>query len=202
MSIRAIVFDFGNVIGFFSHRRAAERLAAFGNGNCVDVIQAFLFNGRLEDEYERGAIDTATFRAQVRERFRLSCDDAQFDAAYADMFWPNAETCALLPRLRDRNRLLLLSNTTELHSRWFRRQFANSLAHFHGLVFSHEIGARKPEPRVYEHCVTLASCAAAECLFIDDLAANVEGARARGLQGLVYRPGAIANELVRLGVAI
>jgi HAD superfamily hydrolase (TIGR01549 family) len=200
MGIRAIVFDFGNVIGFFSHRRAAEQLAAYGHGG-ADVIQSFLFCGRLEDDYERGAIDTVTFRDLVRERCRLVCDDAQFDAAYADMFWPNPETCDLLPRLREHYRLLLLSNTTELHSRWFRRQFEEYLAHFHGLVLSHEIRARKPERRTYEHCVALAGCTASECLFVDDIAANIEGARACGLQGLVYRPGGdFVVQLSELGV--
>ncbi len=160
-----------------------------------------MFSGRLEDHYERGAIDSATFRALVRERCRLVCDDAQFDAAYADMFWPNPETCDLLPRLRGRYRLLLLSNTTELHSRWFRRQFEEFLAHFHGLVLSHEIGARKPERRVYEHCVALTGCTASECLFVDDIAANVEGARSCGLQGLVYRPaGEFVVQLSELGI--
>jgi putative hydrolase of the HAD superfamily len=202
MGIRAIVFDFGNVIGFFSHRRAAEQLAAYATGGCADAIQSFLFNGRLEDDYERGAIDSATFRALVRERYRLVCDDAQFDAAYADMFWPNPETCELLPRLRKDYRLLLLSNTTELHSRCFRRQFEEFLAHFHGHVLSHEIGARKPERRVYEHCVALAKCAPSECLFVDDIAANVEGARTCGLQGLVYRPGTFTAELAALGVSV
>jgi HAD superfamily hydrolase (TIGR01549 family) len=200
MGTRAIVFDFGNVIGFFDHRRAAKQLAAYGDGG-ADVIQSFLFNGRLEDDYERGAIDSVAFRALVRERCRLACDDTQFDAAYADMFWPNPETCDLLPRLRERYRLLLLSNTTELHSRWFRRQFEEYLAHFHGLVLSHEIRARKPERRVYEHCVALAGCAASECLFVDDIAANVEGARACGLQGLVYWPGGeFVRRLSELGI--
>ena len=200
MTIRAIVFDFGNVIGFFSHRRAAEQLAAYGDAGSAAALQALLFSGWLEDDYERGTIDSAAFRALVRERCRLVCDNAQFDSAYADMFWPNPETCDLLPRLRERYRLLLLSNTTELHSRWFRRQFEEFLAHFHFLVFSHEIGMRKPEPRVYDHCVALAGCAAAECLFIDDIAANVDGARACGLPGLLYRPGALVDELAAYGV--
>src|ERR1700722_9620987 len=106
MGIRTIVFDFGNVLGFFSHRRAAEQLAAYGSD--ADAIQSFLFGGRLEDDFEAGLFDSAAFRAQVRQNCRLTCDDAQFDVAYADMFTRNPETCNLVPLLKGRYRLLLL----------------------------------------------------------------------------------------------
>ena len=130
----------------------------------------------------------------MRARCRLTCDDERFDTAYADMFWPNPETCDLIPQLHGRYRLLLLSNTTDLHSRWFRRQFAEVLDHFDALVLSHEIGMRKPSPRIYEHCLSLAGCSASECVFVDDLPANIDAARACGWHGIVYRPG---NELRR-----
>ena len=45
------------------------------------------------------------------------------------MFWPNPEVCAWCRALKPRYRLLLLSNTNELHSRHFLRQFADTLAH-------------------------------------------------------------------------
>ena len=198
MSIRTIVFDFGNVLGFFSHRRAAEQLAVYADGLDADAIQSLLLDEQLEDDYERGVLSSTSFRALVRERCRLTCDDGQFDTAYADMFSPNAETCELIPALKSRHRLLLLSNTTELHSRWFLKQFAAVLAHFDGVVLSHEVGVRKPHRRVYDHCLALADCSASECLFIDDLHANIEAARACGWQGHLYRPG---GDLVRMQVA-
>ncbi len=203
MGIRTIVFDFGNVLGFFSHRRAAEQLAAYSGHGSADAIQSFLFNGRLEDDYESGLLDSAAFRVLVRDRCRLTCDDDQFDAAYADMFVPNPETCELLPELRERYRLVLLSNTTDIHSRWFLRQFADVVAHFDRVVLSHEVGARKPHPRIYEHCLDHAGCAASECLFVDDMPANIEAARACGWQGIVYAPGGdFIRQLSELGIHI
>jgi putative hydrolase of the HAD superfamily len=61
------------------------------------------------------------------------------------------------------------------------------LQHFDALVLSHEVGQRKPKPAFFDHCRRLSDCAAEECLFIDDLEANVAGARACGWQGIVYR---------------
>lgn len=111
--------------------------------------------------------------------------------------------CELVPQLRGRYRLLLGSNTTELHSRRFRQQFADVLSHLDALVLSYEIGARKPKAAFFEHCRRVAGCAPQECLFIDDLEANIAGARACGLQGIVYRSNANLREhLTRLGIVL
>jgi putative hydrolase of the HAD superfamily len=201
MSITTIVFDFGNVLGFFSHRKAAEQLAVYGSS--IDVLQAFLFEPRLEHEFESGRVTADAFAQLVRDHCRLSCDEEQFRLAFADMFTPNDEVCALVPRLKQRYRLLLLSNTNAFHAGQFRRQFAATLNHFDHLVLSHEVGMRKPDAGIFEYCQRRAGCPTKELLFIDDLLANVAGARACDWQGIVYRRGAdLARELAELGVDV
>jgi putative hydrolase of the HAD superfamily len=186
MEIKVLVFDFGNVVGFFDHRRTSRRLAAHADLP-ADAIHAHLFDRSLEEDYESGRISTAEFLKRIRERCRLRCDEATLAAAWADIFWPNQHVCALLPQLKSRYRLLLASNTNELHARHYCRQFAETLRHFDALVFSHEVGARKPKAAFYEYCQRLAGCEPQACLFIDDLPANVEGARACGWNGIVYK---------------
>ena len=183
--IRTMIFDFGKVVSFFDHGLVSRRLAAHGDLP-VEELHAFLFGGTLEDDYEAGRLSSAGFLLQLRDRARLRCSDEELITAYADIFWPNPEVCALIPRLKPSYRLVLASNTTELHSRQFRRQFAETLGFFDAVVLSHEIGARKPSAAFYRHCVVQAGCPAAECVFIDDLPANVAGAQACGLHGIVY----------------
>jgi putative hydrolase of the HAD superfamily len=202
MRIQTIVFDFGNVVSFFSHRRAAEQLAAFTD-RAPEAIQAYLFGSQLEDDYESGQVSTAMLLGLVRETFRLRGTDEQLGAAFADMFRPNPEVCDLIPLLAPRYRLVLLSNTNELHAMRFRAQFAATLDFFDALVLSHEVGLRKPDPRIYAACQRQAGCAAAECLFIDDLPTNVEAARAYGWKGIVYRPGeGLRGQLAGYGVCV
>lgn len=202
MSIATIVFDFGNVVGFFSHRQAAEQLAAFGRAS-ADEVQAFLFAGQLEDDYESGRISSAAFIQLVCRTFDLTCTPEAFAVAFSDMFTPNEEICALLPRLKPQYNLLLLSNTTELHSRHFVAQFAEPLKWFDHLVLSHEIGVRKPNPGIYERCQQLTGSRPEECVFIDDIPANVDGAKRCGWQGIVYRRGGdLAGQLAQLGVKL
>jgi len=186
MAIKAIIFDFGNVIGFFDHRRATQRLAA-ESGVPEDLLFRQFLDAELEDAYEAGRLRTPDFLAHLCKVCGLTTPHARLGDLYADIFWPNPEVCDLLPQLRGRYRLLLGSNTTELHSQRFRQQFADTLGHLDDLVLSWEIGVRKPHAGFFKHCHKLAGCAPAECLFIDDLEANIAGAQAVGLQGLVYR---------------
>jgi putative hydrolase of the HAD superfamily len=202
MRIRTIVFDFGNVVGFFSHRRAADQLAAYTDV-APEAIQAYLFGGRLEEDYESGLVSTAVLLGLMRETCRLRATDEQLRTAFADMFRPNPEVCDLVPLLAPRYRLVLLSNTNELHATQFRAQFAATLDPFAALVLSHEVGVRKPDPRIYAACQRQAGCAPAECLFLDDLPTNVEAARAYGWRGIVYRPGeGLRRQLARYGVSV
>ena len=72
-----------------------------------------------------------------------------------------------------------------------RRVYESSIApHLHAgnaLVFSHVVGARKPHAAFFDYCRKMAGVKADQCVFIDDLPANVAGARRCGWQGIVYR---------------
>jgi glucose-1-phosphatase len=200
MGITTVVFDFGNVLGFFSHRKSAEQLGAFSDMS-AEAIQAHLYGDRLEEDYEAGRLSTPVFMGMVRATCRLTCSDQEFADAYSDMFTPNDEVCALVPQLKTKYRLLLLSNTNDLHYRQFCEQFREVLSNFDGMVLSHEVGVRKPKPGIYTACLDMAQRPANECLFIDDLATNVDAARACGWQGLQYRRGDdLRDGLARLGV--
>ena len=204
MSVRVIVFDFGNVIGFFSRRRAAEQLAAYGPpGVPLDDLMRFIFFTDLEPAFESGRHTGPHVFEQLRRTFGLVGTDEQLGVAHADMFTPNEAVCDLIPRLAGRYKLALLSNTNELHYRQFRGQFAAVLDRFDRLFVSHEMGLRKPDPAIYRHVSDWAGVPPAECLFIDDLPENVEAARACGWRGIVYRvEDDLAATLRALGVEL
>ncbi len=186
--MQALIFDFGNVVGFFDHDKTLRRLEPYTDMSAAEMFEA-VYQNHLEDDFESGRIGDDDFLSLFRELCRLRCDQAFLRAAVSDIFAPNPEICSLIPRLKSRYRLLLGSNTNAIHSRHFRSQFEDVLSSFHAVVLSHEIGIRKPKTGFFQHCQQLAGCPADQCLFIDDLHVNIEGARAAGLQGIVYRPG-------------
>lgn len=197
-----LVFDFGNVLGHFSHQKSAAQVAALAGANTA-IVLAELYGGQLERDFDSGRLTDAEYRCLVRQRFNLTCDDETFDRALGDMFEPIAPVCALVPSLARHCQLVLLSNTNGIHARHFQIQFAETLASFHHLILSHEVGLRKPSPEIYRLCERRAGARAEQCVFIDDLLPNVDAARQCGWRGIVYDSGVdLAAELARLGIAV
>jgi putative hydrolase of the HAD superfamily len=58
---------------------------------------------------------------------------------------------------------------------------------FDVVVISGEVGMRKPEERIFRHAVELLGLAPHECVFVDDLQANVSAAEAVGMTGVLHR---------------
>jgi HAD superfamily hydrolase (TIGR01509 family) len=54
------------------------------------------------------------------------------------------------------------------------------------IVYSHEVGWRKPDPRIYHAVCERLGCAPQDTVLLDDVAANIEGARAVGMHGVVF----------------
>jgi putative hydrolase of the HAD superfamily len=186
--MRAVCFDFGNVVGFFDHFKAFEKLAPYTTWTSRRIYDE-IYSGQLEDDLESGRLALDVFLAEFMRRTEMRCDVEFLKTACADIFTPNPEVCELIPRLARSHRIVLGSNTSGLHSVQFRKQFADVLGHFHAQVLSHEIGVRKPRAGFFERCAAEAGCPPTGCVFIDDLPANVAGARAIGMHGIVYRPG-------------
>src|SRR5262245_43049138 len=178
-AIQTILFDFGNVISRFDHGKTVRRLAQ-REGLDETFLHDILYANPRIDDYERGAIPTADFIQQIYREAGLKSDEAFFRLAFGDIFTPIAAVCKMVPRLATRYRLVLASNTNDLHAVHFRPLFADTFRHFHYLVMSHEILARKPEADFYERCQAHAGCPAGRCLFIDDRADNIEGGQRHG----------------------
>jgi putative hydrolase of the HAD superfamily len=198
--MKVIIFDLGNVVAFFDHRRALERLRPYSPLSVEEMYQ-LVYAGDLEDRIERGHVAPPVFLREVHRLWQLRCDVDFLAHVVSDIFSPNPEVCDLVPRLKGHYRLVLGSNTNAIHARRFLKQFADVLGHFDALVLSHEIGTRKPDAEFFHACQRFARVKGSECVFIDDLQANIEGARNAGLHGIVYRPNdGLAGQLQALGV--
>jgi putative hydrolase of the HAD superfamily len=57
---------------------------------------------------------------------------------------------------------------------------------FDAVVLSGEVGMRKPEQEIFLHAAQALGLAPAECVFVDDMEANVAAARACGMTGVLH----------------
>jgi glucose-1-phosphatase len=184
--IRTILLDFGNVVAFFDHERAIRRLLTHTDRSAEELWRLFYQDG-LADRYECGRVTTDELFAVARDRGGLRCTQAEFVDAFCDIFWPNPPMADLIPRLKANGyRLVLASNTNAAHYERYREQFKDLLSYFDAIAVSHEAGARKPHPAFFEYAHALAGDERNECLFVDDLLANVAAARGFGWNAIHY----------------
>lgn len=77
------------------------------------------------------------------------------------------------------------------------------LAGFDGIIVSGDERLLKPDPAIYRLLLDRYGLEAADCVFIDDSKANVEGARSVGMHAVHYaEPMDLAGELRRYGFAV
>lgn len=112
-----------------------------------------------------------------------------------------AGTVALLERLHARG--VPLYALTNFHAETLalcRARFP-FFTHFNGLVVSGEEGLVKPEAALYRRLLDRHGLEAERCLFIDDVPANVEAARALGFRTHHFTaPETLASDLEILGL--
>lgn len=202
----ALIFDFGNVVAHFDYRKAASTLGGrlgLSGEELLDRLRPLGFSD-LVKSYESGRMTAEAFSEGVSGLVGLAITHDEFAAAWSDIFSANESIAQLLASLKGAGYTLVLgSNTNDLHASQFRRQFAETLAHFDRLVLSYEVGHIKPSAAFYLACAEAAGAEPGECVFIDDLPENVEGARAAGLVGVLYQgTDGLLRDLGSLGVEV
>jgi HAD superfamily hydrolase (TIGR01509 family) len=85
--------------------------------------------------------------------------------------------------------LLYLSDNTAEKVAYLDAKFA-FVQKFDDGIFSHLVNCRKPEPRIYELLLAIASHPAEACIFIDDKPANLEPAKKMGMKTIWFKNSA------------
>ena len=187
---RCIVFDFGNVIALFDHMIACQQLASLSRlpSDAADIYDR-IFKTSLEEDYDCGRVSTAAFIERLRQELRLEASDDEIARAWCDIFSPNPAIEEVIVREKQRGtRLVLASNTNELHYQWFSRAFESVLQLFDEQVLSFRVGARKPDVRFFDACIRVSGRAADQIIYLDDRSDYVAAASALGMQAFVYDP--------------
>jgi putative hydrolase of the HAD superfamily len=176
--MKALIFDIGNVLLRFDFQLALNKLAHHSTPAAETILELI---DPVKAAYESGRMTRADFQAQVRAILRFTGSDADFLSAWEDIFTENEPMVAIVRQLHGRLPLYLLSNTSDIHVDFIFRRFP-FFNLFDDAVYSYRVRASKPEPEIYEIARRQFQVTPSETLFIDDLPANIEAARAAGFQ--------------------
>ena len=193
MKVEAFIFDIGNVLVRFRPGQAEAALARLGLSSLPDLAA-------LQDlglRYERGALDRAGFLSALREILGHTGPDEDLTRAWQEIFQPNEPMWRLVEALHGHYPLYLLSNTNCLHHEYVAREY-EVFEKFADGVFSYRAKLMKPEPEIFALAIRQFGVEPGSTVYLDDLSANVEAARAAGLRAFQYHPDAHADCLATL----
>jgi putative hydrolase of the HAD superfamily len=196
-----IIFDLGNVLVRHDNELLSRLLAA----QCRDRASA----KEMLPIYLRSHDDLSTGKSTLNSLYQAYVSEAGFGGTYEEFadswcghFSRDPEMEALLETLAARYRVVVLSNTNHAHWDFILRDYP-VMQTPHALYASHLLGLAKPDAAIYEAVLKSENRKAEEAIFIDDVAANVEGARAVGINGILFRGAEdLKRDLEQYGIYI
>ena len=204
MSIKAVVFDYGQVISFPPDPEIMDCLAKKA-GTDRESFETLLW--LLRGEYDRGIMSAKEYYNMVLARLGVVLDDKDVDEMIMMDYesWKNINpgTVALMEDVKKAGYILgILSNIPQDFLAWARKNApAFSLPHV-GL-YSCDVGLIKPEPAIYQKLLSLAGVKGEELVFFDDRSENVKGAADLGIKAFLWKdPENARRELITLGVRL
>jgi len=192
--IKHIIFDLGGVLMDIDFKRTFSAFERMGFKGAEEWFQRPEVH-QLCVEFETGVHCPAELRSRFREITGFTCSDSAFDRAWNALLirFPD-EHIRRVRELSGKYQTYLLSNTNPIHCKYFnselRKHFGiESLDHLLTKAwYSHKLGLRKPDERVFRKVLELSRIKPDETLYLDDVEINLTSARAVGMQTMLITP--------------
>jgi glucose-1-phosphatase len=180
-----VVFDLGNVLLPFNYNTAVRELEKVDPHLGEKFWEYYRNNYQFHRDFERGDITEEKFINTMLQVLEDKIDRLTFCNLYSKIFTENKEVAALLPLLKKKYILVLMSNTNSIHMEYGWKDYS-FLSNFDKLILSHQVNAVKPEKKIYNAVEEYTRKPSAEHIFIDDIEEYVEGAKSAGWDGIRF----------------
>ncbi|GGD44664.1 HAD-IA family hydrolase [Pseudoxanthomonas indica] len=195
--IRHVLFDFDGVLADYHHEVRIGHLARH-SGMPHEHVREVLFGSGLETAYDSGGIDTDDYLARLGSGLACSLDaDTWIEARVAGSFAID-EVLEQIEALDPALELGVLTNNGVMMAQVIPRVVERIYPRLQGRVLcSGGFQLRKPEPRIFTLALETLGWQAAHTLFVDDVFANVQGAREAGLHADTVSSGRTLRKVLK-----
>ncbi|MCF6240857.1 MAG: HAD family phosphatase [Bacteroidales bacterium] len=184
----AIIFDLGGVILNIDLEKIKEGFELLGFEDLNESFKLFQHN-HIFEKFEKGEISPQIFRNEIRKACPRAFSDRKFDEIWNTILinFPE-ENIKLLETLKNKYRIFLLSNTNEIHYKYYTEMLNKHFnikkldVLFEKAYYSHTSKMRKPNKEFYELVIKENDLIKEKTVFIDDFLENIEVAKEIGLQ--------------------
>lgn len=187
-AIRNLVFDMGNVLLLFDADVILRR-AGIDDADDRRLFERVIMASDVWQDYDRGTVEKTAFRPLIDSLPPHLADIAEemllrhiFAATYMPPIEP-METLAAAAHERGYDLYLLSNAGQDFH---IYRKGIPALRFFRGTFVSSDYHLMKPERAIYEKFFSVFSLRPEDCLFIDDLQTNIDGAARCGMDGICF----------------
>jgi len=184
--IKAIIFDFWNVICTFDNNLFIEKIFS-KTPLSKEKLHDLIYNkSNLPKLYEIWEISSNEFFENIKNLCELDINQADFIEAYTNIFTPIKSTFDLIKKLKNNYKLSLLSNTSEWDFNfWIKPIEIFDL--FNTVTLSYEVKEMKPENKIYLDCLNKLKLNPNECIYIDDIKKYSDKATEIGMIWINYK---------------
>lgn len=180
--IKALIFDMGGVLIKHPRDILYKKCVAVFNVPEKKIHNAYL---TLRDEYHRGTMGEKEFLGKLAAKLKVKAPRTLlWSEAYNHCYRPKKRVLSIVEALRKNYKVGLLSNAEITARNAMRNHFVHM---FDSVIFSCDIGLIKPEPKMYHRIMKDLNVKASEAIFIDDKLKHVNGARAVGMHGILFK---------------
>ncbi len=183
--IKAVIWDWGGVCCSGGEHFSCKRMLDF---TALTPDQMSERSRDLEYKLYLGEIGEQEFWNSVISRFKMQQDNftvEELRQGYYDSYTVYDEVLELIRKTRYGFTHALLSNMgADMSGRIRIEHGANAL--FNPILFSHEIGIRKPDPKAFLLMLERLNLTAEQTLFIDDIQRNIEAATKLGINTIWF----------------
>lgn len=183
--IQYIIFDMGNVLIEWNARKNIERVEP----DCqrADLLQKTIFASGIWERQDTAELTVDQAVAQVKEKLDQSYDEA-VEAIFRDWYMHVAiyrDLQDFAAQLSQQGyHIYILSNTSAVYYEIEKAGLLPISQVLSGKILSYEEKCMKPDPHIFEILLDRYQLKAENCLFIDDIAQNIQVAERLGMKGI------------------
>lgn len=178
----ALVFDLGGVIASHDNDLLYRRIAA--RSTMPDALER-LRGSTGDRDLGTGRLRVSGLHRRLCAEYGLAADWPEFAGIWCSHLGLDPAMLDYVEDLARQQRVLIFSNTNAEHWDYIVALSEGRLGRFEAYL-SHEIGLVKPDIEAFLDVARRAGIDPRRSLFIDDIAANIDGARAAGFEGLLF----------------
>jgi len=200
VDILGIIFDLGRVlIKVDTQNQLIQSITKQANITSDEAMQKLVENDIFK-QYNKGLLTPNEFHKLLQKEINAEIAYHEFKKIWCSIFSVQDGIETIANTLKQKFKIAILSDTDPLHWEYITTNFP-WIKNLGPAWLSYERGIMKPDANSFKGTASLIHLQPEQCLFIDDLQQNVDGAKSIGMHAILFKNvQQLKEELIQLGI--